>query len=113
LGKVLLAGHDRARVLEILQDQGLARQTARTITSARELFSELDFVRERGYATVKDEHYVGFWSIAAPILDAEGVTRAAVSLTGSPDQPVWRDPDTLSVRLAEAARDISRSMRLR
>jgi IclR family transcriptional regulator, acetate operon repressor len=113
LGKVLLAGYDRAQVLKIVEDQGLARQTARTITSAGDLFSELEFVREHGYATVKDEHYVGFWSIAAPILDVDGVTRAAVSLTGSPDQLVWRDPDALSVRLAEAARDISRSMRLR
>jgi DNA-binding IclR family transcriptional regulator len=113
LGKVLLAGHDRAQILEIVKEQGLARQTARTIASAGELFSELEFVRQRGYATVKDEHYMGFWSIAAPILDAEGVTRAAVSLTGSPDQPVWRDPDALAIRLNEAARDISRSMRLR
>jgi DNA-binding IclR family transcriptional regulator len=113
LGKVLLAGHDRTQVLQIVKDRGLARLTARTITSTRELLSELEFVRERGYATVKDEHYAGFWSIAAPILDVNGITRAAVSLTGSPDQPVWRDPDILAIRLAEAAREISRSMRLR
>jgi DNA-binding IclR family transcriptional regulator len=113
LGKVLLAGSERSQVLEIVKDQGLARKTARTITSADELFSELEVVRERGYATVKDEHYTGFWSIAAPILDVNGVTRAAVSLTGSPDHPAWRDPDGLAVRLADAARDISRSMRPR
>jgi DNA-binding IclR family transcriptional regulator len=113
LGKALLAGHDPPRVLEIIDEQGLARKTPRTIASARAFLAELEEVRARGYATVKDEHYVGFWSIAAPILDGEGITRAAVSLTGSPEQPAWRDPDALAIRLAEAARDISRSMRPR
>jgi DNA-binding IclR family transcriptional regulator len=112
LGKVLLAGRDDTQVLEIIEAEGLARKTARTITSADALFSELEVVRERGYATVKDEHYKGFWSIAAPIPDANGITRAAVSLTGSPEQPAWREPESLAVRLAEAARDISISMRL-
>jgi IclR family acetate operon transcriptional repressor len=113
LGKALLAGLDRTQVLGIVEDQGLAGKTKRTIASTGELFAELQLVRERGYATVRDEHYVGFWSIAAPILDADGTTRAAVSLTGDPDQPAWRDPDALAIRLNEAARDISRSMRLR
>jgi DNA-binding IclR family transcriptional regulator len=113
LGKVLLAGHDRAEVLAIIEEQGLGRKTARTITSADELLSELELVRARGYATVKDEQHVSFWSIAAPIFDEEGATRAAVSLTGSPDQAAWRDTDALSSRLIEAARDISGSMRVR
>jgi DNA-binding IclR family transcriptional regulator len=113
LGKVLLAWLDRSEILEIIKEQGLARKTARTIVSATDLFAELELVRERGYATVKDEHYMGFWSIAVPVLDVAGVTRAAVSLTGNPDRQAWRDPDALGSRLTEAAQDISRSMRLR
>jgi DNA-binding IclR family transcriptional regulator len=113
LGKVLLAGHDRDQVLEIIQEQGLPRKTVRTITSAHDLFSELELVRAHGFATVKDEQLIGFWSIAAPIYDQDGATRAAVSLTGSPDQPAWRDSDALAIRLRRAAQDISRSMSVR
>jgi DNA-binding IclR family transcriptional regulator len=70
-------------------------------------------VRERGFATVRDEHYVGFWSIAAPIRGADGKTRAAVSLTGSPRNAMWRDTEALAEKLIEAARCISRNMRFR
>jgi IclR family acetate operon transcriptional repressor len=111
LGKVLLAGLDHAQILEIVEEQGLGRKTMRTITSASGLIAELELVRTNGYATVRDEQHVGFWSVAAPIYDEAGATRAAVSLTGSPDKPAWRDPDALAIRLTRAARNISRSMR--
>jgi len=113
LGKVLLAWLDHGQVLKIIKEQGLPRKTATTIVSTADLLAELELVRACRYATVKDEHYTGFWSIAVPILDVNGLARAAVSLTGSPDRPVWRDPDSLAIRLTEAAREISRSMRLR
>lgn len=111
LGKVLLAGLDPQQLKKMLDEQGLTKVTARTVISAMQLRRELERVRECGFATVQDEHYVGFWSVAAPICGADGKTTAAVSLTGTPDQPVWRDSDTLANRLIEAAHEISRNMR--
>lgn len=113
LGKVLLAGLDPPQLKKTLDEQGLVKITAQTIVSVRQLATELDRVRERGFATVQDEHYVGFWSVAAPICGADGKTRAAVSLTGGPRQAAWRDTDALADRLIAAAREISRNMRFR
>lgn len=113
LGKVLLAGLDPAQLRKTLDEQGLTKVTPRTVASAKQLAIELESVRERGFATVRDEHYMGFWSIAAPISGADGRTRAAVSLTGGPTQAAWRDTDALAGRLIEAARQISRNMRFR
>jgi IclR family acetate operon transcriptional repressor len=113
LGKVLLAGLDPPQLKKTLDEQGLSKVTARTIVSAGQLTRELERVRERGFATVQDEHYVGFWSVAAPICGADGKTRAAVSLTGGPGEAAWRDTDALADRLIEAARQISRNMRFR
>lgn len=113
LGKVLLAGLDDAQLQAVLDDHGLKRVTARTIVSVPQLVAELENVRKHGYASVKDEHYADFWSIAAPIFGSDGRTRAAVSLTGSPEQPAWRNTETLANSLIEAARQISRNMRFR
>jgi DNA-binding IclR family transcriptional regulator len=113
LGKVLLAWLDEPELAAILAEHGLERKTARTIVVEAELREELTQVRARGFARVKDEHYKGFWSIAAPITDAAGATRAAVSLTGSPQEPAWQAVDELTGSLMQAARDIQRSMRLR
>ncbi len=113
LGKVLLAGLEPSQLKKTLDEQGLTKVTARTIISAAQLGRELERVRERGFASAQGEHYVGFWSVAAPIIGADGKTRAAVSLTGNPDQPVWRDTEGLAGLLIEAAGRISRNMRVR
>jgi IclR family acetate operon transcriptional repressor len=113
LGKALLAGLGELELQRIVDEHGLAKMTARTITSIAQLRAELQMVREHGYATVRDEHYPGFWSIAAPVFDVDGKTRAAVSLTGGSDRSAWRDIDFLVEHLLEAARQISRNMRFR
>jgi DNA-binding IclR family transcriptional regulator len=110
LGKVLLAGLEKDQVLRIIRDEGLVRKTSRTINTAAALIAELDEVRQRGFAVVKDEHYLEFWSLAAPIVDVNGMTWAAVSLTGSPHEPAWDNFDDLVAELTKAAQEISRGM---
>jgi len=113
LGKALLAGLDERQLQAVIEKEGLNRKTPRTIISATALLAEIELIRLNGYATARDEHYIGFWSLAVPITGADGITRAAVSLTGNPEQSAWRDPEALAARLSNAAREISRNMRTR
>jgi DNA-binding IclR family transcriptional regulator len=108
LGKVLLAYLPRQQALDVIAQSGLVRSTPRTITSKAKLLAELEFVRKQGYAIADQEEYLGLRSLSAPIIDADGAVRAAVSVNGSPSDPVWNDLDDLIHRVEAAGRDISR-----
>jgi IclR family KDG regulon transcriptional repressor len=108
LGKALLAHLPTAQVLELIAERGLARSTPKTIVSKTKLLQELEAVRRQGYAIADEEADRGLCALAAPIFDADGMARAAVSVNGSPAEAVWNELTGL-VRLVEvAARDISK-----
>jgi DNA-binding IclR family transcriptional regulator len=58
-------------------------------------------VRKRGYATSREELMYGLASVAAPVMDKQGVARAALSITGSA-QELGQHPDR-QARLVTAA----------
>lgn len=77
-GKVLIAfmkAEERDRMVSSLP---LPALTPRTIVDRRVLAAELARVREVGYAIADEEREVGVRSIAAPVLDADGIAVAAV-----------------------------------
>jgi IclR family KDG regulon transcriptional repressor len=111
LGKVLLAYLGQPQLLDLLPNVRFEKRTARTIISRSRFLSELELVRRRGYATADEEEYADVRALSAPIFDAAGVVRAAVSVNGSPKELVWNDLPEL-VRLVQiAARGISKRMR--
>lgn len=67
IGKAILAFLPRRRVEEIIDTHGLPRATKNTITDTAELFEELELIRERGYATEREERTEGLSCIGAPI----------------------------------------------
>lgn len=77
LGKVLLA----FEAVPIPPGR-LERRTPATIANRADLLTELNNVRRRGFAVIKDELEEGLTAIAAPIRDASGTVIAAVSITG-------------------------------
>lgn len=77
LGKVLLA----FGVAEIPPGR-LERRTAKTISTRSELVTELEQVKRRGFAVIRDELEEGLTAIAAPLRDADGSVVAAISITG-------------------------------
>ena len=111
LGKVLLAGLPRPRVLELIRERGLTRYTRKTITTKPRLLHELDEVRRQGYATADEEHHAGIRSIAAPVYGAAGDVAAGVALNGSLAESAWRDPVELISLVRAAGREISRHAR--
>jgi DNA-binding IclR family transcriptional regulator len=111
LGKVLLAYLPRAEAAALVAQAGLARHTPRTITSKSRFLAELDTVLEQGWALADGEELIDLKALAAPIFDDQQTVRAAVSVNGSPRDPVWNDLEDLVRQVAQAGRDISRRAR--
>ncbi|HXJ15938.1 MAG TPA: IclR family transcriptional regulator [Candidatus Polarisedimenticolia bacterium] len=108
LGKVLLACLAPQEFDEFVQEHGLPRRTAKTITSRAKLLQELETVRARGFATANEEEFVGGRAVAAPILDGFGKVCAAVSGAGPAVHPIWKCPEDAIACVKAAAREISR-----
>ena len=79
-GKVLLSCANQAMTEPM---DGLHPMTAHTITSWETWTETLSEVRRKGYATNIEELEYGFVSVAAPILDREGLTTASLSVGGT------------------------------
>jgi DNA-binding IclR family transcriptional regulator len=81
-GKAILAHLPRERVEWILDEYGLVRKTANTITDPEELFAELERTRERGYSVNAEEEIEGIRAVGAPILAQDGEVLGSVSVSG-------------------------------
>lgn len=80
VGKAILAHLSHERVEEIVENWGLSEATENTITEKDALLTELETVRDRGYATDHEERTEGLACIAAPVL-LEGDVLGAVSVS--------------------------------
>ena len=80
-GRALLLGRADKEVRALLGRGGLERFTTRTVTSVRELLRDLAHSRERGYTVCDEEIELGVRSIAVPVLDREGTTLAAMTIS--------------------------------
>jgi DNA-binding IclR family transcriptional regulator len=105
-GKVLLAHLPLDELNQVLRGR-LERFTPLTITDPDELRQELARVRERGYATVREELEEGLNVVAAPVHDHTGQVVASISVAG----PAYRVTPALfpelAARLLDAAEKIS------
>lgn len=79
VGMALLAGQDEPWLTEFFRTP-LSRETAFSITDEPRLRRELDRIRERGYATTRQEMTLGNVSIAAILPPLEGLPPAAVGV---------------------------------
>jgi DNA-binding IclR family transcriptional regulator len=82
LGKVLLAFDPTA--VGSLEGDELPRYTHRTVARRSDLVAELERIRERGWASEREEYSLGEAGIAAPIRDNGGLVVAAVGIAGTP-----------------------------
>ena len=106
-GKAILAHLSRERVEWILEEYGLVRKTANTITDPDELFAELERTRERGYSVNDEEEIEGIGAVGAPILDQQGDVLGSVSVSGPAHrmrQPEYRE------RLVESVTDTANAI---
>jgi DNA-binding IclR family transcriptional regulator len=81
-GKAILAHLDREWVEEIIDRRGLPAHTDDSITTAEELFHQLERIREEGVAYNLSESITGINAVGAPILDNDGAPHGAISVAG-------------------------------
>ena len=80
MGRVLLAGLTEPQLEQFFDSLTVAPPTAQSITDLDALRSEVDAVRNQGYALVDQELEVGIRSVAAPLRDRRGRTLAAINV---------------------------------
>lgn len=106
LGKALVAFMPNEEREELLRPLPVTAYTAQTITNLVSLRKELDVVRRRRYAVDQQESVQGARCVAAPVLNAEDLAVAAVSIAG----PVTRiGPDKVKL-FAAAAREAAQGI---
>lgn len=81
-GKVLLAYQPPEVIDSVLRRAGLPRFTPHTITDPERLKSELDDIREQGYALDSEEMEEGVRCLAAPVFSPDGHILVAMSISG-------------------------------
>lgn len=82
-GKVLLAYQRDTEIAAFLGNQDLARETEMSCTGSGALASELERVRQQGFAVDDQEHRMGLCCVAAPVFDRNGTARLSLSISGS------------------------------
>jgi IclR family pca regulon transcriptional regulator len=80
MGKVLMANLPDGERDRLIAGLDLARRGPKSITSKKALRSELDQVREDGWAIGDEELAPGVRTIAAPVMNAEGEVVAAIGM---------------------------------
>lgn len=82
IGKAVLAYMTEEYVYNMIDMYGLPERTKHTITESDRLFSELERIRERGYATNDEEEIRGIRAVAAPIFSSDGEISGSISISG-------------------------------
>lgn len=105
-GKAILA-HSTGPAVDDYVARPLERFTPYTIVVPGVLRTDLAAIRARGWAAEREETASGWTSVAAAVLDRDGMPLAALSVTG----PVSRlDPDRYGPAVRTAARGLARSL---
>ncbi|MCI0520327.1 MAG: IclR family transcriptional regulator [Chloroflexi bacterium] len=80
--KALIAFLPEEEIAAIIQDKGLPRLCANTITTEHGLAAELERIRKFGYAESVEETDPGAWGVATPIRNWKGEVVGALGLAG-------------------------------
>lgn len=105
-GKALLA-FATATEIDAFLAQPLSELTAKTITDPTQLRQDLDQIRQRGYAIVREETQLGVVAVAAPIINRRRHVVASLSVV-VPHQ--LTDPEKLVQGVRAAAKAISAAL---
>jgi IclR family acetate operon transcriptional repressor len=109
-GKVLLAYQPEETVDAIIRQNGLRRFTRHTITDEQQLKTELEHIRDQGYATDSEEMEEGVRCLAAPVFGPDGKVLAAISISGPASRLDQRRLEELIPHIKDIAGKFSRSL---
>ena len=109
VGKSILAYLDKNEVCDVFNSSEIVKYTDNTITSLDMLLSELDTVRNNGYAIDNEEHEQGVCCIAAPILNLSQKPIASISLSAPKIRLDRKRIEELIPHVVKTAKKIARS----
>ncbi len=107
VGKVIAAAMRREELDQMLDSIGEIKLATGATVTREQLLSDLEHIRQQGYAVSVDEIALGTVNVTAPVTDPNGVTSAALSVVGAVDRMPPEKTDHLSVDVRNAAQAIS------
>ena len=107
IGKALLAHKSESEIKRYISNKGLIPLTGRTITNKDAFLEELEKVREQGFAIDDGEIMEGLRCVGAPIFDADGIVRYAISVSGQVKDIYGKRLERLIIETKRAAKEIS------
>ncbi|MDI6725919.1 MAG: IclR family transcriptional regulator [Smithellaceae bacterium] len=106
-GKVLAAAMPETEFLQMLDELGEIRLANGQPITREALLLEMERVRKQGYAVSLGERMFGIVAVAAPVMDADGATIAAVSLAAAKERMTPEKIERFSIAVRDAASAIS------
>lgn len=82
IGKLILTGYSTTEIDQLISVKKLPKYTEYTITTKQALLTELDTIRQAGYAFDNQECEVGVRCVSAPVRDFTGKIIAGISISG-------------------------------
>ena len=110
LGKAIIACWPVADAKAFVTLHGLPAITPQTITDPDKFLTELDKVREQGYAVDDEENEIGGRCIAVPVFDHMGKAIAAISISAPTARLPMSDVPQAGAMVRETAKAISRGL---
>lgn len=107
VGKALMSGMTVEEVDRIIEERGLTRFTANTITDRERLLEELARIRKEGIAFDNEEYDMGLRCLASPVMDSQGRVVAAISLSGPVQRLNMEVLEKHAGHVKKAAREVS------
>ena len=109
-GKLFLSGMTELQVQRSLGNEPFETYTPRTITTYDKLFSELENIRQNGYALDESAFLEGFIGIAVPVINSKQKTFATITAHGPAPRMQEKSIDFYINPLKRAAQDIQSSL---
>ncbi len=109
-GKVLLAGLEDGELKERISRMTLHQITPKTIISKEELWNEIMETRKRGYSICDQELSMDLYSIAFPLLNAEGKIIAAINVSLDAKDKHLMNMDEIIAKLKDTSENVSRTL---
>lgn len=105
-GKALLSALPPEQRDAIVRELPMDAMTPHTITDRRRLAAELRLTATRGWSIDDEEVVLGVRCCGAPVVDAEGVVRGAISVAGPAFRLTRERLELIGPEVAEAARRV-------
>ena len=107
MGKVLLSAMSRADMHSIINQFGFTPSTPNSIMNMERLETELETIREKGYAVDREEKSLGRYCLAMPVYQQGGKVVAAMSISTGEKARFANDFDNIRQILSEHAASLS------